>query len=41
MDRICVIAENESSARSLRTRLAGFFVARFFHLDLLPDAAPE
>jgi putative nucleotidyltransferase with HDIG domain len=41
MDRICVIAEGESAARDLRTRLDRFFDAQFFQLDRLPEAAPE
>ena len=41
MDRICVISDTEARAGDLRTRLSGYFDARFFHLDALPEAAPE
>ena len=41
MDRICVIADSDAGLRDLRTRLSGFFEARFFRLDRLPDAAPD
>ncbi len=40
MDRLCVIADSESSAQSLRAKLATHFEPSFFTLGCLPNAPP-